>query len=140
MHRAVYSTSRTLIVPAASAESNYETHKTIRHRSIRRHYTGHFQPEGVVDMSKIKCPLCDGEVHVAVDTQMMDEQTLKLVIEYQGDLLHAETVWGMVKDFEILMKTSAKDQGEKVNVWVRNITNADHKLTVEFVVTTVRNK
>ncbi len=92
-------------------------------------------------MAILNCPNCKTAVDVVVSTEMMDEQTLYFVINYtKGALLHAKTIWDTIRNFEILMKASAKEQGEQVNVWIRDITNLDGELKIQFVLTNKKLK
>ena len=82
----------------------------------------------------ITCPQCKNDFRVRAVAQAIKEQSLWLSIKYKGDLLAASTVSGVIKNFEELMKLSAKDVGVKATTHIRSIVNKDHQLKVEFIV------
>lgn len=85
---------------------------------------------------EIKCEKCGDIKHINAHAQVLDEQTMTMVIGFEGEFLSAETVWSTIKNLEIILKSSAKEIDAKANVYIREISQTDKKLSVKFFVDT----
>lgn len=82
----------------------------------------------------IQCPHCKEEFSAQLTTTMPDEQVVYISLKTESEMISAQTVAGMIKNTDSLMKTVAKDIGFKAHVFIKSIEQSPGELKIGFMI------
>lgn len=78
------------------------------------------------------CPKC--QTPIVMKAMVPDNQRLVFHMTFEGEMVSAATIGGSIMNMRKLLQVTAKDCGEKVEVFVTNLKMVDHEVSVEFAI------
>ena len=86
----------------------------------------------------MKCPHCEREIHVTAYAMIPEEQRITLELTRKEGLFSADTIAGVLENFDKAMKCTARDIGGKVCVFISDVRCSEQSMSIDFVVAEVR--
>lgn len=80
----------------------------------------------------MKCPCC--ETPLSLNTVAMDKELVSLHLEWEGAMVEARTIGGVVENTRKLLAASAKEVGIPSDIFMRSIEWGDKQATFHFLV------
>lgn len=85
----------------------------------------------------MKCPNCETPLSMTVSA--MEQELVSMRIEWEGALVEASTIGGLIENTRKLLACGAKDVGIPSNIFMHSIEWGDKMATFRFLVVPKKN-